>query len=177
MTPPQQPGPVLPQSLEERDRLVAQTLAFVQEVAAANLAPPIAAADKRAADKFASDEASDAAVAELNAATAPAPSIAAPQPVPGTRAPRPSKPLATLLSERADIMQRVEAFRARQGRIIEEREAYYQTVKAQIRTVLGNDSKDGRLLGPEQLPRCSSRRAALRCREQLENQQEYSYGF
>ncbi|WP_299718232.1 hypothetical protein [Tardiphaga sp.] len=132
--------------MEERDRLVAQTLAFVQEVAAAHPAPLMAAAEMRAAGTPASGRSdSEEAAATLNAAAAPAPVIAAPQPVPATRAARSSKPLATLVSERADIMQRVEAFRARQSRIIEEREAYCETVKAKIRTVLGNDSKDTRL--------------------------------
>jgi hypothetical protein len=58
----------------------------------------------------------------------------------------PAKPTASSdISERAYITQRVAAFRARQGRMIEEREAYYETVKAKIQTVLGNESRNGRL--------------------------------
>jgi hypothetical protein len=49
------------------------------------------------------------------------------------------------LSERADINQRVAAFKARQSQIGREREAYYDATQASIRTQLGNDSSRDRL--------------------------------
>jgi hypothetical protein len=97
--------------MEERDRLVAQTLAFVQGVAAAtpfrSAAPP---------------------------AVAPVPPHQA-QPTPLPASPR----LPAPVSERDEIMQRVAAFKAHQHRLIKERESYYASVQSQIRTVLGND--------------------------------------
>lgn len=130
--------------MEERDRLVATTLAFVQEVAAAHPAPARVVADKPAIE--AAEVTQGDVALPATAAVAPAPVVASSeiQFAPETNGAKP-RPLATLISERDDIMRRVEAFRTRQSRIIEEREAYYQSVKARIRNVLGNDSKDGRL--------------------------------
>jgi len=127
--------------MEERDRLVAKTLAFVQGVAAAH---PTKAAQPVPA------EAAVIAPSE----SVPAPSVVASQVVSQATAAQQTAPVATVpakptassdISERAYITQRVAAFRARQGRMIEEREAYYETVKAKIQTVLGNESRNGRL--------------------------------
>jgi hypothetical protein len=49
-----------------------------------------------------------------------------------------------LKSERDEIMHRVAAFRAHQGKLIREREAYYLEVQAKIRTVMSGDSHAGR---------------------------------
>lgn len=45
----------------------------------------------------------------------------------------------TAASERDDILQRVASFRARQIQFSRERQIYYETVQAKIRTTLGND--------------------------------------
>lgn len=96
--------------MEERDRLVAQTLAFVQGVAAA---PPFRPAP---------------------CAAAPAP------PHPTQPKLQPASPrMPAPVSERDEIMRRVAAFKAHQHRLIKERETYYASVQSQIRTVLGND--------------------------------------
>ena len=129
--------------MEERDRLVAQTLAFVQQVAAAH-PTPVAVPPREAP--------SEQIIVEDFATQPDGPAVLLPEPEVSAIAAQPVEPsttlpppLATPVSERDDIMQRVAAFRARQGRIIEEREAYYEAVKAKIKTVLGNESGDGRL--------------------------------
>ncbi|MEH2469021.1 hypothetical protein V1281_001723 [Nitrobacteraceae bacterium AZCC 2161] len=133
---------------EERDRLVAQTLAFVREVAAAHptktqAAQPVPAVavviapseSIPASSVVASQVISQKVISQVTAAQQIAP-----------MATMPAKPTASPdISERAYITQRVAAFRARQGRMIEEREAYYEAVKAKIQTVLGNESRNGRL--------------------------------
>jgi hypothetical protein len=128
---------------EERDRLVAQTLAFVREVAAAHPTKTQAAQPVPAV-----------AVVVAPSESIPASSVVASQVISQVTAAQQIAPMATMpakptassdISERAYITQRVAAFRARQGRMIEEREAYYEAVKAKIQTVLGNESKNGRL--------------------------------
>jgi hypothetical protein len=104
--------------MEERDRLVAQTLAFVQGVAAANPFRPAA----------------------TPAASPAPPQLAQPKPLPLSSSSR-----APPVSERDEIMRRVAAFKAHQHRLIKERETYYASVQSQIRTVLGNDIKPGGL--------------------------------
>lgn len=101
--------------MKERDRLVAQTLAFVQGVAAAK---PFLAATPPAAPP------------------AP-PQLAEPKTLPRT----PSSRVPAPVSERDEIMRRVAAFKAHQHRLIKERESYYASVQSQIRTVLENDVK------------------------------------
>jgi hypothetical protein len=149
--------------MEERDRLVAQTAAFVQQVAAAH--PHVSArpeVEKLLADNSAAIEPCPSEpVPSEPAASEPAPSEPAPLPpqvvapvvptVDAVLATRPvvrvsARPAARLpVSERSDIMERVAAFRARQARVNDEREAYYETVRAKIRNQLGNDPGDGRL--------------------------------
>jgi len=138
--------------MEERDRLVAQTLAFVQQVAAARPTTPVAAAPVAVAPVDGNNAFSEetTAASQMAGSDVPAPSaptaaatqqIATPvsPPVAAT-----AEPLA-VLSERDEIMRRVAAFRAQQGRIIAERDAYYEAVKDKIKTSLGNESGDGRL--------------------------------
>lgn len=124
--------------MKERDRLVEQTRAFVQGVAAAH---PIQAR-KLAATPPSPAEAASAPALPV---TAPAPvaaatpaaqiQVAPPQAVPVL----PMQPLPSIGSERDAITKRVAAFRAHQDRLIRERETYYATVQAKIRDVLGNE--------------------------------------
>jgi hypothetical protein len=142
---------------EERDRLVAQTLAFVQQVAAAHPAaasklglgssPPLAgigtvvaspAADTielpDAIDKAATNSIGD--VTDIAGAPVPA----------NILADLPKRPTQyAKASERSDISQRVAAFQARQTTLNREREAYYDSVQARIRSSLRNDTGPGRL--------------------------------
>jgi len=140
---------------EERDRLVAQTLAFVQQVASAHPA---------AASKL--GLASSALLADANAASATplSDAIALPEAIaesvanelpPGiASAGTPTNIVADLpkrptqyapVSERSDITQRVAAFKARQMTLNREREDYYDSVQARIRSSLRNDNGSGRL--------------------------------
>jgi hypothetical protein len=105
----------------ERDRLVEQTLAFMQSVAG-----------KRGPHSLSAPPAS--ATSQVGSAPGSTSRLFSP-PAPG----RPS-----LKSERDEIMQRVAAFRAHQGKLIREREAYYLEVQAKIRTVMSGDSHAGR---------------------------------
>ncbi len=138
--------------MEERDRLVAQTLAFVQQVAAARPTMPVVAervaVTPVAGDKAFLEEVTAASqTAESDVPAPSAPAAAAPQQIATSVPPSiagTTEPLV-VLSERDEIMRRVAAFRAHQGRIIAERDAYYEAVKDKIKTVLGNESGDGRL--------------------------------
>lgn len=131
---------------EERDRLVAQTLAFVQQVAAAHPA----AANKLG---LAPDKVSAGADAVFMSAVPRG--IALPETItePAEDAPpigidhgsAPNNIVADLpkrpaqyagQSERSDIVQRVAAFKARQVTLNHEREAYYESVQARIRSSL-----------------------------------------
>ena len=103
---------------EERDRLVAQTSAFVQGIAAARpaKAPPLSA----------------------NVPSQPV----APRPVtvtpPAALKSAVQIPVAELISrERAEISRRVAAFKALQTRFTEERMAYYERMRARIGVELG----------------------------------------
>jgi len=126
--------------MEERDRLVAQTQAFVQQVAAAHpkdsARPPV---------ELPPIETAAVETAVIKAATpvpaSPAPADAAPMAV----AAAPVRFVAPVASERSDIQARVAAFRARQARMNEEREAYNQTMQAKIRKQLGNEAGASRL--------------------------------
>jgi hypothetical protein len=133
---------------EERDRLVAQTLAFVQHVASAHPA---------AASKLGLGSAGVPAQAE----TAPQPSLPqaievsdeltvdTPPPAidpeaastpPHILAELPTRPTKySTTSERSAITQRVAAFKERQMTLNREREAYYDSVQARIRSSLRND--------------------------------------
>lgn len=149
---------------EERDRLVAQTLAFVQQVAAARPAPTQSITGQPASDRPIVEDhvpqTVDGAVAPSS--TSPSPSDAAlpdsasidasdharnaapsipPSAIGATAGPA----LYSRASERAEILQRVTAFKARQSLLSREREAYYETVQAQIRHSLRNDSGRERL--------------------------------
>ena len=134
--------------MEERDRLLAQTQAFVQQVAAAH---PV----KVAIDKTAIDVAEIETVAAVEVALPAEPAQA---PILVTVV-EPPAPIATakeimalrpIVSERSQIMERVAAFRARQARINDERDAYYETMQSKIRSELklagpGNEAGDSRL--------------------------------
>ena len=126
--------------MEERDRLLAQTQAFVLQVAAAH--PTRADVGKILIDPAIIDATATAAPAEP--VDTPAPIAIAEPPVELIRALRP------VASERSVITQRVEAFRARQARMLEEREAYSATMQAKIRSELkfgelGNEAETSRL--------------------------------
>lgn len=121
--------------MKERDRLVEQTLAFVQGVAAAH---PIQVGTIAA--PLTSPLPVEIATPPLP--VAPEPIEAATPAVPvqaATSQAAPAPSLPSIGSERAAITKRVAAFRAHQDRLIRERETYYATVQAKIRDVLGNE--------------------------------------
>jgi hypothetical protein len=150
---------------EERDRLVAQTLAFVQEVAAAhpvaaqrlNIWQPPSHAPSHASDSTVTSP----AIMEADRLTAPALIVHAANaaietserssqdlPVAGpTNVPSPARrdPLYSGPSERAEILKRVASFKARQAQMIHERDVYYEAMQTRIRTTLRNDSGRDRL--------------------------------
>lgn len=113
---------------EERDRLVAQTLAFVQQVAAAH---PVAASKHI-------DETAEPTV-EIARRQLPAPAERILDALP-ERVTHYAK-----VSERVEINERVAAFKQRQLLLNREREAYYETVQARIRNSLRNQSDADRL--------------------------------
>ncbi|MDB5656396.1 MAG: hypothetical protein JWQ94_4009 [Tardiphaga sp.] len=122
--------------MEERDRLVAQTEAFVQQVAAARpKVPAKPMLETTPTDDVKVGLPAPPAAVKVAPATPPAaampPSAVVATPVPSL------KPVA---SERTDILQRVAAFRARQARMNDEREAYNETMQAKIRAELGNEA-------------------------------------
>jgi hypothetical protein len=143
---------------EERDRLVTQTLAFVQRVATAN---PGASQLQKSVQHLREPIAAPATPEVMATPTTPAPTDSPPPvavslaietqssgalpPQLLTAAMLTNHALYSTVSVRADIVQRVAAFKARQSQIGREREAYYETMQARIRTVLGNDSSNGRL--------------------------------
>lgn len=152
---------------EERDRLVAQTLAFVQEVAAAH---PVAAQRLKIwqPPSHAPSQATDStepltlpAVTDTDHSTAPVLIVHAAnaaietsernsQDVPvaaPTNALSPARkdPLYSGPSERAEILKRVASFKARQAQMIHERDVYYEAMQTRIRTTLRNDSGRDRL--------------------------------
>ena len=134
----------MPSWMEERDRLMAQTQAFVQQVAAAHphvsrrpeVEKPLGDKVEAIAPAPSQPEAS-APVAPTADAILATRSIAIASAPPAARLPP--------VSERSDIQQRVAAFRARQARMNAEREAYYETMQAKIRSGLGNEPGGGRL--------------------------------
>jgi hypothetical protein len=148
---------------EERDRLVAQTLAFVQEVAAAHPvaaqrlniwqppshAPSQATGSTEAVTSPTVTHADRAMAPDLMVHTATGPietSERSPQagiaPATPTDAPSPVRrdPLYSGPSERAEILKRVASFKARQAQMIHERDVYYEAMQTRIRTTLRNDS-------------------------------------
>jgi hypothetical protein len=152
---------------EERDRLVAQTLAFVQEVAAAH---PVAAQRLNIwqPPSHAPSHASDSTETVTSPATVDADRLMAPalivhaanaaietserssQDIPvavPTNVPSPARrdPLYSGPSERAEILKRVASFKARQAQMIHERDVYYEAMQTRIRTTLRNDSGRDRL--------------------------------
>ena len=130
--------------MEERDRLVAQTAAFVQQVAAAH--PQVSSRPE--IERLLTDN------ADPIEPPAPAPERVTPS-APTTDDILATRPVAVAsatrgarlppVSERSDIMERVAAFRARQARMNAERETYYETMRAKIRNKLGNEPGTGRL--------------------------------
>lgn len=154
--------------MKERDLLVQQTLAFVQGVVAskpirvASNDPAVATKSSFAAffntalsnTALSNTTLSDIASSDIESsdmALSVAASVhdeilrqpAEQQPVFSKQAVSkqilPQQMLTSLMSERSDILKRVAAFRAHQGRLLQERETYYETVQAKIRTVLGNE--------------------------------------
>jgi len=143
---------------EERDRLVAQTLAFVQQVAAAHPAAANKLGFRSAQDQAPSDvdiialqpEATDMqpVSADPFAADILPPEVQADEPA------APGNILADLphyksrystASERSEISDRVAAFKARQMTLNQEREAFYDHMQARIRSALRNDPGKGPL--------------------------------
>ena len=142
---------------EERDRLVAQTLAFVQQVAAAH---PAAAGKLGLGSTRTSAEAEIALLSsgpdiielpkvidEPIADSVPVGvDLGAPPVSTNIAADLPKRPLQySTISERSDITQRVAAFKAHQMTLNREREVYYDSVQARIRSSLRNDTGSGRL--------------------------------
>jgi hypothetical protein len=125
--------------MEERDRLVAQTQAFVQQVAAAHPKEPA----RPVIEQLMVVETAPELPAAIEAPAPTPPALAEPMAPMAISAP--VQPLPPIASERSDILQRVAAFRARQARMNEERETYYQTMQAKIRHDLGNEAGTGRL--------------------------------
>jgi hypothetical protein len=139
---------------EERDRLVAQTLAFVQQVASAH---PVAASKLGLTSTEApvSTETSvtsasppviaavDASIVDTAALAAQFDNAAAPANLVADLSVRP--PQYSTASERSDITRRVAAFKARQTTLNREREAYYDSVQARIRSSLRNDTDSNML--------------------------------
>jgi hypothetical protein len=143
---------------EERDRLVAQTLAFVQQVAAAHPRPN----ETRPVEQLSPAQIVSVLSADIVQPSAPpidnAPSasemgtrgtaiVTEPQVL--TAAMLPNHALYSPVSERADITKRVATFKARQSQIGREREAYYEAMQARIRTSLSPDS--GNVSGSDRL--------------------------
>jgi hypothetical protein len=120
---------------EERDRLIAQTQDFVEQVAAASprVAPPFApkAANATTQLRFSPPE-TLAPPGRPDVAVAP---IAVPDP----------QPRYDAISDRAEILERVAAFRIRQSQLARDRETYYEEMQARIRKTLRNDSGPDRL--------------------------------
>jgi hypothetical protein len=124
--------------MEERDRLVEQTRAFVAGVEAAT------APTRMRAAPVPEDVPSQQAQAVIAVAVPPAPVVLVNSIEPPRMPPR-LKTVAKAVSERAEISQRVAAFRAHQIRLSREREAFYEATQSKIRNELGNEFKPGQL--------------------------------
>lgn len=139
---------------EERDRLVAQTLAFVQQVAAAHPAAASKLGIRSAPDHV---RVETAAIKPLPEAMDLRQMIGEPLPdapsvIIGSEQlppPPPTNILADLphrrsqystASERAEISNRVAAFKERQMRLNRERAAFYDNMQERIRSALRNDT-------------------------------------
>jgi hypothetical protein len=111
--------------MEERDLLIAQTMAFVEEVAASTptpVAPQIVAAP----------------IDQVQNAEKPIP-------VEAERVEGPAEPIDTLrprIDERAEIQKRVASFRAHQVRLIQDRDQFFHSVMAKIDDTLERDVRD-----------------------------------
>ena len=129
--------------MEERDRLVAQTAAFVQQVAAAH--PHVSSRpeiEKLLADQAEAIQPAPSPTDVKTAVVPKADAVMAVRPISNASAPRTAR---LPVSERSDIMERVAAFRARQARMNAERETYYETMQAKIRSQLRNETGNDRL--------------------------------
>jgi hypothetical protein len=108
--------------MEERDLLIAQTMAFVEDVAASRpsrVEPQIIAAPT---DQVQKEE--------------------QPIPVEPERVEVLAEPIATLrprIDERAEIQKRVASFKAHQTRLIHDREQFFRSVMTKICNSLGSD--------------------------------------
>ena len=132
--------------MEERDRLVAQTAAFVQQVAAAH---PVKAEVNKTPIHI---EVVEAVAVALPAEPVEAPALpaAVAEPAATIATVQQIAALRPVVSERTQIMQRVAAFRARQARLNDERDAWYETMQSKIRSELkmdglGNEAEGSRL--------------------------------
>lgn len=143
---------------EERDRLVAQTVAFVQQVTAANRsAPQPRKSVQPLREPIVVPVAPEAAITPTPPAPTDRPPVVAASSETGKQGSGPPSPqlltgsippnhaLYSTAWDRADIVQRVAAFKARQSQISREREAYYETMQTRIRTTMGDSSSKDRL--------------------------------
>ncbi|MET0971344.1 MAG: hypothetical protein ABWY18_19250 [Tardiphaga sp.] len=125
---------------EERDRLIAQTRDFVEQVAAAS---------PRAALPATSPVVRKTVDSPIEFQPALRERIPDGRPVPdGRDAPivrAGQLPQNEPTSLRADISNRVATFRQKQSALAHDREIYYEEMQAQIRKALGNDSGPHRL--------------------------------
>ena len=132
--------------MEERDRLIAQTQAFVQQVAAAH---PVKAEVDMTPIRIEMVEAVAIAL-PAEPFEAPALPVALAEPAAPVATAQQILALRPVASERSQIMERVAAFRARQARLNDERDAWYETMQSKIRNDLkldglGNEVEDRRL--------------------------------
>ncbi|QUS39916.1 hypothetical protein RPMA_14540 [Tardiphaga alba] len=145
---------------EERDRLVAQTLAFVQQVTAAHPAAaqklglhsardPLTPEPDAELIDVATPGASSASPAEIDEVTVQDLATGQPNEIPAAQTILASltghASIYTSASERTDIGKRVAAFKARQAQLQHERGAYYDHMQARIRASLRNESDPERL--------------------------------
>jgi hypothetical protein len=107
--------------MHERDQLIEQTLAFVEGVAAARPARPVAAAPARAEPAK--------PVEQAGPAEPPKPAALAPS------------GLAPVVSERAEIQRRVANFKAQQQKFQRTREAHYDAIFSKARATPGNQTR------------------------------------
>ena len=121
---------------EERDRLVAQTLAFVQEVAAAHPAAP----QPMTGMEPTTDNAKSVASSERGPQLCNVNDIQS-----ADQHHARYSAVASAASDRTDIMKRVAAFKARQVQMIKDRETYYEAMQVRIRSSLRNESERDRL--------------------------------
>lgn len=119
---------------EERDRLIAEAQEFVNRVAATSPRVAPASEPSRMAGAIGVTPEPPSPIAVLpdqpRLADVASASIVV----------RPPLPFTDVMFDRAEIQERVEAFRTRQNQLAHDREIYYEAMQARIRKTLGNDS-------------------------------------